>query len=196
MKTIIKILTLIVIIIQFTSCKKEFDYPTNRYGDATTVVDGDTIGRWGTFMVIDAVMYVENLETGEKQLYHHFNADKRISSLRWEGSIFPIETIIKDSTTYSFYQPRYGKYGKFVLNGDTSQHYCVYYMSMNQTIVEDPVYGMSQQMLGGSARPFSCSVSNAKEKILEMWIQETYGSINGYNVRYWTILKLRKVVEF
>jgi len=187
-------LRLLAIVIILSSCQKEFDYPTNRYADAT-IVDGDTVGRWGTFIVVDAVMYVENLETGEKKVYQHFSPTKRISSLRWEGSIYPIETIIKDSTTYTFYRPR-GSYGNFVLNSDTSQHYNVYYKGMYSTIIEDPVYGMQQQMMGGSARPFSCQVWDSKEKTIAMQIQETADNIDGYNVRYWTQLKLKKIVEF
>ena len=67
--------------------------------------------------------------------------------MRWGGSMFDIETIIKDSTTYSFYRPSsFPGYGKFVLNGDTTKHYAVYYFNASKAIVEDPVHGMTQQL--------------------------------------------------
>jgi hypothetical protein len=47
------------------------------------------------FVVVDAYMYVDYNETGEQIKFNHFGIDKDTSSLRWGGSFFDIETIIK-----------------------------------------------------------------------------------------------------
>jgi hypothetical protein len=196
----IKFFIFAVIVLSLSSCKKEYPYPSNGY-DVKPVGDyidtGKRISQWGKFLVIDAVMFVKNHETNEKKMYHHFGPNKTVSSMRWGGSMFDIETIIKDSTTYSFYRPSsFPGYGKFVLNGDTTKHYAVYYFNASKAIVEDPVHGMTQQLLGGSARPFSGQLLNYDEKTVVVQIQEMEGSIDGYNCRYWTQLTLKKVQEW
>lgn len=196
----IKFFIFAIIALSLVSCKKEYPYPSDGY-DVKPVGEyidtGKRITQWGKFLVIDAVMFVENHETNEKKMYHHFGPNKTVSSLRWGGSMFDIETIIKDSTTYSFYRPNsFPGYGKFVLNGDTSKHYAVYYFNQNKAIVEDPVYGMTQQLLGGGSRPFSGQLLNYDEKTVVVQIQEMESSINGYNCRYWTQLTLKKIQEW
>jgi len=197
----IKLSIVAAVLLTFVSCKKEYPYPSEGYPkgkpESDYIWDNDTTNKitlWGKFLVIDAVMYVENHETGKKTKYNHFDATKNISSLRWGGSMFDIETIIKDSTTYSFYEPlNFPGTGKFVLNSDTTKHYGVSYMGWNKAIVEDPVYGMSQQMLGGSSRPFSGQLLNYDDKTVVIQIQEMEGSIDGYNCRYWSQLTLKKI---
>lgn len=192
-----KFLFIIALFLTLVSCKKEYPYPSEGYGIKPTVLDTTKITQWGKFLIIDAVMFVDNHETGQKTMYHHFDSTKTVSSLRWGGSMFDIETIIKDSTTYSFYRPlNFPGYGKFVLNGDTTKHYAVYYMNQYKKIVEDPIYGMTQPLMGGSARPFSGQILDYAEKTIVMQIQETEGSINGYNCRYWTQLTLKKIEEW
>lgn len=198
-KNCLKLLTILAIVsVLFTSCQKEYVYPSEEYGaKVPSFNEGPTIDRFGVFLIIDAVMYVENLETGEKTVYKHFDINKSRSSLRWGGAMFDIEKIIKDTTTYSFYAPaHYPGVGKFVLNGDTTKHYGVNYISIYSTIIEDPVYGMTEQLLGGSARPFTGQVWDINQKTIAMQIQESVGSINGQNVRYWTQLKLKKIEDF
>jgi len=200
MKTRILFLSIIAIAtILFSSCEKEeYPYPSNDYN--TTVPnfnEGPTINRWGVFLVIDAVMYINNLETGEKIVCNHFSSTKSRSSLRWGGSIFDIETIIKDTTTYTFYEPiSYPGNGRFVLNGDVSKHYMVNYIGMYSTIIEDPIYGATEQLMGGSARPFSGKILNINEMTIKIQIQEMVETINGKDVRYWTELTLKKIEEF
>ena len=199
-----KLFIVATVLISLASCQKEYIYPSDTYPkgkpESYYLWENDTarkITLWGKFLVIDAVMYVDNHETGQKTKYNHFDATKHVSSMRWGGSMFDIETIIKDSTTYAFYKPlNYPGNGKFVLNGDTSKHYAVSYMGFNKAIVEDPVYGMSQQLLGGSSRPFSGQILNYEDKTVVMQIQEVEGSINGYNCRYWTQLTLKKIEEW
>jgi len=194
-----KVFLIIALFLTLVSCKKEYPYPSESYGinPSDYGTESKKITQWGKFLVIDAVMFVDNHETGVKTMYHHFDANKNVSSMRWGGSMFDIETIIKDSTTYSFYRPSsFPGYGKFVLNGDTTKHYAVYYMNQYKKIVEDPIYGMTEQLLGGSARPFSGQILNYEEKTIVMQIQEMEGSIDGYNCRYWTQLTLKKIEEW
>jgi len=192
------------IFLSIVSCQKENPYPSQTYPKFKPESDylwtNDTVNQitlWGKFLIIDAVMYVYNHETGKKTKYNHFDATKNTSSMRWGGSMFDIETIIRDSTTYSFYKPlNIPGTGKFVLNGDTTKHYGVSIMGWNKAIVEDPVHGMTQSLIGGSSRPFSGQILNYNEKTVVMQIQEMEGSIDGYNCRYWTQLTLKKIEEW
>jgi len=198
MKSLItKFFIFALIVVSLASCKKQYIEPNNGAPIQQSNGNGLTISQWGKFKIIDAVMFVQNHETGEKKMYHHFDSIKKVSSMRWGGSMFDIETIMKDSTTYSFYKPSgFPGYGKFVLNDDTTKHYAVYYFNEKKAIVEDPVYGATQQMLGGSSRPFSGQILNYDEITVVMQIQEMEGSINGYNCRYWTQLTLKKIQEW
>ena len=178
------------------SCKKEYPYPTKDYNSIPSAGGYDTsktVSRWGKFVIIDAVMYVDNHETGEKLVFNHFGVNKKVSSMRWGGSEFDIETIIQDSTTYSFWiTPTGGNgMGKFMLNGDSTKFYMVNYMGPNTSIIEDPTHGQSN--LGGSARPFSGQTISKADNTIAIQIQEMEGSINGYNCHYWTQLKLKKI---
>lgn len=196
-----KVLKLVLLfsiaIVALSSCTKE-PMPSDAYAvDPIGVDEGPTIDRWGMFLVIDAVMYIDNLETGEKTVFNHFSSIKSRSSLRWGGSMYDIEVIIKDTTTYSFYEPiNFPGIGNFVLNGDTSKHYGVNYIGSYNTIIEDPVYGVTQPLMGGSSRPYSAQVWDYNSSTIAMQIQEEVGSINGQNVRYWTQLKLKKIVSW
>jgi hypothetical protein len=186
-----------VTILFLSSCEKP-ELVSDGYPPVSEpVVDTQTISLWGKFKVIDAVMYVENNETHSKVRYNHFDSTKLISSMRWGGSIYDIETIIKDSTTYSFYKPEFnGGYGKFVLNGDSTKHYAIKFNGLMRSIIEDPVYGMTEQLIGGSARPFSGQMVNYENKIIRLQIQEMQISINGYNCKIWNELTLKKIEEW
>jgi hypothetical protein len=199
-KIVFKVLFLATLVLSLASCQKEYIYPSDTYQlQEETVItgNGQTISQWGKFLVVDAVMYVENNETGEKKVYNHFSVGKDTSSLRWGGSQFDIEVIVKNQTTYSFYKPlNYPGYGEFVLNDDTTKHYAVYYTGFNKTIVEHPVHGMTEQLMGGSSRPFSGQILDYNQKLVVVQIQETQASIDGYNCRYWTQLTLKKIEEW
>ena len=183
--------------ILLSSCKKASIKPTDELPAVvpTLGIDSGAIGGFGKFVIIDAVMYVDNHETGVKTVYQHFSSTKSRSSLRWGGSQFDIENIIKDTTTYSFWKPSsYPGIGKFVLNDDTTKYYGVNYVGLNRSIVEDPTHG--QQNMGGSARPFSGQVKSKANNTIVIQIQEVEGSINGENCRYYTQLTLKKVQEW
>jgi hypothetical protein len=189
----LKLLFLILIgmLLFFAACKKEVVYPTDQLpANVPTKSTKRSVSTWGEFVIIDAVLWVENKETGVKTKYNHFNSTKSRSSLRWGGSQFDIETIIKDTTTYSFWSP-IGNYGKFVLNGDTSRYYSVNYIGSYTSIIEDPTHG--QQNLGGSSRPFSGITLDYDKQLVGITIEEMECSINGENCRYFTELTLKKI---
>ena len=183
-----------------TSCQPDAVLPTDTYpaglGSMTSVDSGPTVSMWGRFKLISGVMYVDNHETGEHLIFNHFNSTKHVSSLRWGGSLFDIENIEENVTTYSFYQPMsYPGYGKFVLNDDPTKHYAIYFVGSNKTIVEDPVYTGSA-LMGGSSRPFSGQTVDYANGIIRIQIQEMEGSINGYNCHYWSELTFQKVAAW
>jgi hypothetical protein len=195
--SILKIVFLAAVgMILMMSCKKQVIYPTDQLpANVPTLTDFGGVSRWGKFVITDAVMYVENSETGVKTMYQHFSATKSRSSLRWDGSQFDIENIIKDTTTYSFWTPiSYPGMGKFVLNGDTTKYYDVQYTGSNTSIIEDPTH--RQQNLGGSARPFSGQTLDKANKIVTIDIEEVEASIGGQNCHYWTRLTLKKIQEW
>ena len=185
--------------ILFTSCEKEeYPYPSEEYGATPPEFgDGIHIHRQGVWLVTDAVMFVENNVTGAKTVYQHFSKTKSRSSMRIGGSIFDIEEIIKDTTTYTFYNPvSYPGNGRFVLNGDTTKHYMVNYMGLYSTIIEDPVYGVNEQMMGGSSRPFVGRILNLADSTIYLKIQEMDGSLNGESISYFTQLTMKKIQTF
>ena len=190
------LLLILIFGITLLSCRKEYPYPTKDYDSIPSVGGYDTsvtVSRWGKFLIIDAVMYVDNHETGEKLVFNHFDDNKTVSSLRWDGVEFDIELIEKDVTTYSFWSTPTGGngMGRFVLNDDTTKHYMVNYMGSFTSIIEDPTHG--EQNMGGSARPFSGQTISKEDNTISIQIQEMEGSIGGYNCHYWTQLTLRKI---
>lgn len=171
---------LVFILFLITSCEKELIYPSDTYNITKTPIDvKPTINIWGKFMVIDAVMYFNNKNTGEKIKYKHFGPNKTSSNMRWGGSNYEFERIVKDSTTYSFYKPlSFPGNGIFLLNDDTTKNYCVYFIGRNRTI-----------NFNGINRPFSGQTVDYEKKIIRMQIQE----VNDGYIHYWTELTLLKV---
>lgn len=183
-----------VAMILMSSCKKEVIYPTDQLpkGVDAGIDTSLTVNPWGEFLIIDAVMYVDDKVTGQHFVYNHFGVGKDTSSMRWGGPLFDIETIVKNKTTYSFWKPvGYGT-GKFELNEDSTKYYRVQYNGMNRSIIEDPDHG--QQNLGGSARPFSGQTISKAEGTIAIQIQEMEGvDGNGHEIHYWTQLTLKKI---
>ena len=189
-----KFLYLIFILLGLASCKKEKPiYPTDELpANVPSLAAFTGISMWGEFIIIDAVMYYEDHETGDKFVFNHFDIDKDTSSLRLGPPLFDIETIIRNKTSYSFYKPiNNSYYGNFILNNDTTKHYEIYYMGMYMSIIEDPFE--PQGLLGGSARPFSGQTISEADSTVAIQIQEMEGSLNGHNCHYWTQLKLKKI---
>ena len=184
-------------LLAFVSCKKqESVYPAggcpipNQEGPTQ-----QTISIYGKWVLQDAFLYMDNLETGEKIKYDHFGPNKTVSSLRFSGAILPIEVIEKGVTTWEFTAPnRIPGYGKFILNNDASELYGFYVTNNNWTIVEDPSITTATDMnLGGSSRPLRVYLEDYSQQICKFYVQEAYESVNGYNVHYFSELVFKKM---
>ena len=116
-----KVLFLLLAITLF-SCEKEFIYPSDQYPiPKKDTIERPTLDAWGEFVITDGKMYIINHESGERFVFSHFGDNKTTSSLRWGGSLFDIEEIEQNKTTYAFYRPKKNSiYGDFVLNGDSN----------------------------------------------------------------------------
>jgi hypothetical protein len=184
----------LVLIISMFSCRKEYPYPSNDYTTSTPATPKPSISMWGEFLVLDAKMYMDNHETGMKMVYDHFGPNRQVSSLRYDGSLFDIETIVQGVTTYSFYKPVSGNIGVFLLNEDSTRVYGLNVTSSFTSIVENPTSGV--QLMGGSARPFSGWTVDYANKIIVIHIEEIEASVGGYNTSYFTEIRLKKIREF
>lgn len=192
MKNLIKVAFLAILAVMTVSCQKQVIYPTGQLPSnvPTGSNTANSISMWGEFVVTDAVMYMDNHETGEKTVYQHFNTGKTVSSMRLGGSLFDIETIEKNVTTYSFYQP-INNTGRFVLNEDSTKLYDVNYMGQYTSIIENPKG--NGQLMGGSSRPYSGWTTDFTNNVVTIHIEQMEGSYNGNNVSYYTELKLKKI---
>jgi hypothetical protein len=192
-----KLLFLCILGVLLLSCEKEFEYPSDSYPTFESGESQPKIKLWGKFKLLNAIMYVKNNEISDKKVYDHFSPSKSLSSMRWGGSRFEIEQLVKEGTTFSFYSPdSYPGYGKFVLNDDETKHYSVYYIGNNKRIVEDPVHGIQQQLMGGTSLPFSGQTIDYVNKIVRIQIFQAQANIGGYNCEYWTELTMEKIEEW
>jgi hypothetical protein len=183
--------------ILFVSCKKEDDitpWPNDEFPDTTQM---ETMSIYGEWLLLDAYMYVENLETHSKTRYSHFDDTKTTSSLRYSGAYLDIETIEQNVTTWTFTKPnQIPGYGLFILNEDSTELYGFYVTASNWTIVEHPsVTNATQMNLGGSSRPVRAFIDNYAENTCKMYVQEAYESIDGYNCYYFNELVFIKINE-
>lgn len=180
-----------------TSCKKEELEPINQEVEETAVID-DEIRIYGKWVLLDATMYMENLETHEKTSYAHFDGNKTTSSLRYSGSMYEFETIEQGVTTWEFYQPNYVPgYGEFVLNSDSLNPMGFYVTKSEWSIVEHPqVTNAADMQLGGSARPLEAYVYNYNDSIVDFYVQITYENIDGWNCKYFTEMRMQKIAGY
>ncbi len=173
-----------------TSCKKEEIKPINQTVEAPTEEGIVIYGKW---KLLSGKIYIHNLETNQNTVYDHFDATKTTSSLRYSGSEFEFETIIKDSTTWAFIAPpNYQGYGEFWLDNDSIQPYGFYVLDDFWSIIEHPTATASTTQLGGSSRPLTAVVKSYSNKTVEFKVEEVYESINGYNCRYYSVLTFQK----
>jgi hypothetical protein len=184
-----KFLILIIVLLSFGSCEKEPIYPTDQLpANIPSSAAFQGISMWGEFIVIDAVMYMRNVQTNEKRWFNHFGVDKDTSSIRYGGPIREIERIVKNKTSFSFYKPiGESSYGNFVLNNDTTKYYDIYYVGDYKTIIDD--YNNSQGLLQGSGLRFSGQTISEADSTVAIQIFEAYTS----EWKYWTQLKMKKI---
>lgn len=175
----------------FTSCEKEElqDEPIIEVG----IQEDDTTSVYGKYQLISGKMYITNLETNERKVYNHFGPGKSTSSLRYNGSLYPIEDLIEGVTTWEITPPPYVPgYGEFILNGDYANPFGFNVTRSNWTIIEHPSGGSGQQM-GGSAIPLEGHLIDKAEGTVMFTLFQGYASIDGYNVRYLSELTFKKL---
>lgn len=187
MKTFFRLILLLSLTL--TSCQKEVIVPN----DEVEVVEAGIL-IYGDWVLEDAKMYVNNLETGENIVYNHFDASRPVSSVNYNGSSIDIETITKGVTKWSFEAPASGiGMGKFFLNGNTNNPYGFNVTKSNTTIVEYPTATATTMNLNGSAIPINAVVKSYDDQTVEFKVYEAYTSINGLNCRYYSILTFKKI---
>ena len=191
MKNLIKVLYLFLVL---SSCVKEQVYPPCTTVYPTTQNNGEYVETNfldGCWVLQSGTMYLQNLDTEESSEVFLFGSGV-VSSLRFDGtSLFSIETLVRYQTTWCFDFPdNTPGNGSFTLNGDLTYPYGLNVTTNNITVTED-VSG-SYQLLGGSARPINYEVVNLENKVINIYIQETYENIDGYNYYYFSKLKFQK----
>ena len=181
----------------FVSCEKE-ELEPDYYdvSDEPTVSEDDTVSIYGKFVLLSGKMYIHNLETNQKTAYNHFDAVKTTSSLNYYGSIYDIEKLEQNVTTWEITPPPYvpGN-GTFILNNDTLNPYGFHVTKSNWTIIEHPLsgsYGITVKM-GGSARPLNGYLISKADSTVMFKIQEDYANIGGYNCKYVNELMFKKI---
>lgn len=153
----------ILFLIVFISCKKE---------------ELSLIDKW---VLIDGQVYVEDLNSGKKYHYDHFNVDKNISYLTYINQYkFDIEIIEKYKTTWEFKEN-----GDFILNNDIQN-------KLEYTICGDMVSILSNS----TNRPIQAFTDDYKNGIIKVVVQEQYGSENKRNIRWINILYFQQERKF
>ena len=185
MKNLI-LLALLSLTLVFTSCEKEpLIDDTNRTELNGEIVEGISV--YGNWTLLSGQMFIENLETGGKEVYDHFSSTKSTSSLRYGGTQFNIETIEQNVTTWTFTSS-----AEFYLNNNTTQPYGFQVMGPHFSIIEHPTATATTTQMGGSSRPFQTYVEDYTNQIVVFVVQEAYENINGYNCRYYSELRFQK----
>jgi len=162
----------------------------NLIGDFNDLNDTDEFTFTGSWVLRSGDLYIERHFSHEVTEYDHF-ADGDNSSLRVGGATYPIETLVRDHTTWTFF-PNGTIIDEFWLNNDSIHPYALTQFDWNDvSVIEYPV-GTTQ--LGGSARPIT--MLNWDGSIMKVITQETLASIDGWNVTYWSILRFEKVASW
>ncbi len=187
MKNILKLLLLLVL---FVSCKKEEPIRSNEQTVVQTDEPLTIIGQW---VITDGELYIES-ETGKRTKYSHFSTNRKVSSMRYGGSLFNIETIIKDVTTWEFIEYSQRQM-LFILNNDSDNPYNVtsYDNGMFQTFSIIERQNSTNQQMGGSAKPFIIYRIDRVNKVIQIKIHESSYNKDGYNYFYYSILTLKKL---
>ena len=184
-------------VIFLTSCEKEPLYDENNTTEESFgIPESDTLSLHGKYLLISGKMYITNLETNQKTVYNHFDSTKTTSTLRYFGSIFDIEDLEQNVTTWEFRKPPYiPGTGDFILNNDTLNPYGFKVTTYNWTIIEHPLTGTSgiTQKIGGSAKPLFGYLLNKADSTVMFRLHEEYQAINGYNCKYVNELKFKKI---
>ncbi len=198
MKNLIRIAIILSISVLMTSCQKEYPYPSNQYPtpDRSTPQELSIYGKW---KITDATMHITNVVTGVKKDSNLFTSST-IASMAQGKVGFPIDSLEKNVTTYTFKKGIGYGYGAFLLNGDSIRPYELTCYSGEYTIIEK---GLTQsidstqtnnsiQLMGGSSRPIMAyRTVNYTGGIMSMDINDRRDST--LNFEYYTELTLEKI---
>lgn len=187
MKKVIFLVSISILV----SCKKDIKQPDPVSEPPKQL---SVNGKW---QLMSGIIYMENLDTHVKTQYNHFDATKLTSSLRYEGALYPIETLTVNVTTWSIYSPAtVPNYGKFALNGDTLNPYGLYVTASNMTVVESPTATVATMQMGGTSMALNITTSDYNNKIADFTVFDSYVTINNQNYEYFSVLKFKKIAEW
>ena len=178
--------TFTIFLLVLISCTKEVIEPIQTLEDTETNITVSLFNKW---VLTDAWIYFENIETGQKSKYSHFDDNKTTSSIRYPSAINEIELIKKDTTKWEFTALKNGSnMYDFILN----DHYTIAFKASNSfySIIEHPGTQNGQDLqLGGSALPFTPWTEDGVN--LKVLIFQAYTSIDNYNYNYFNILEFK-----
>jgi len=165
----------LALMVIFTSCKKEeLEKPNN----TNINTSGNYTPEGVTWVVSQAIVYVENLDNGAKSVYDHFGPNKFKSCLAIYGeSNVKMDSIKQNLTTWFFSN------NKFTLNGTEQFNYTNY-----DDRVLSPI-----GLHGGTARPIE--MINVNSVSMTVKVHEAYGNDGVNNFKFWTILTFIKSGE-
>ena len=66
----------------------------------------------------------------------------------------------------------------------------------NLTIIESPDAMITGTQLNGSARPIQIVLFDAKKKLIKVYVQEQYFSLNGYNYKSFNELVFKQIKQW
>ena len=196
-----RILKILILVLLFGSCEKEPFTPPIQEPVTTLPTNSHSHNEncftiWGSWELLDAKMYLTNLETGDEWTENQFTYNDTIGSLRYLNPTYELELLEKNKTVWRFKKPNnIPGMSEFILNRDTIDTYGLNVTNSNYSIVEHPTTtNVGNLLLGGSARNVT-PIFNNHCKTLEIIVQEAYENINGYNHHYYTILKFKKLYK-
>jgi hypothetical protein len=174
MKNIFNIL-LVLLVIGFTSCKKEVIEPSNPQTTINNPANVNPIGY--TWELYSGRVYVKNLDNNTTSYYDHFGPSKTSSNLDiFVPSWLPIDIITKGSTIWKFTSSN-----QFILDGGSTYSY-----NVNTNGIFN-VYGLEN----GSSR--NIEVLSSTNDYMNVKIHESVGNDGTYNYSFYTVLTFVKV---
>jgi len=161
-------LFLITIITVFTSCEK-YDFEQ----DLATIEGTE-------WVLVSGKVYTENLTTGEKLYYDHFDSVKTTSNLDiFGGSSVDIDMLEQNVTTWYFYD------GTFMVNNLNTYDYNTQGSGIRKQYM---VYGVPPN---GSSR--NIEVIEFDDNVMHIKLYESNESHNGDNYHYFSTLTFVRV---
>lgn len=193
MKNLVLFLALFLTLGLF-SCKKEVIDPID---PTVEVVEDQEINiAHKTFVLVQGFVYLENMDTGDKTRYDHFDITKKVSGMRLGSFEYPLERLEEDVTTWTFMPKTNGLY-EFYLNGDSLNPYEFTGGYGQYSIIEHrnaKIGGDITIKMGGSAKPIQVFTHNYDANLIKIYTHEAYTNIDGVQFTYFNELILQEVI--